>query len=111
MANTRLSMRKVRELLQLHFVKGISARQGAKMVGIGKTAASEYITGFKASGIDILDIDKIGDNELLQSIDLAPYKFHDYLSKPYILHYGYKNITLDSSYFKQGIPYYYITPP
>jgi transposase len=62
-------MRKVRELLQLHFVKGMSARQGAKMVGIGKTAASEYISGFKTSGLDMRDIDKIGDNELLQAIN------------------------------------------
>ena len=52
MANKRVSMRKVRELLRLHFEQNTSARKAAKIIGIGKTAASQYVAGFKSSGLD-----------------------------------------------------------
>jgi len=70
MAKKRVCMRKLRELLQLHFKQGISARQGAKMVGIGKTTASEYLSGFKSSGLQFGDVDKLDDHELLQAINI-----------------------------------------
>lgn len=57
MANKRIDMRKVREFLRLHFTQGQSARQGAKIVGIGKTSASEYVCGFKDSGLDYTCVD------------------------------------------------------
>lgn len=69
MANKRIDMRKVRELLRLHFTQGQSARQGAKIVGIGKTSASEYISGFKNSGLDYSCVEKLSDTDLLQAIN------------------------------------------
>jgi transposase len=63
-------MRKVRELLRLCIEQDISARQGAKIVGIGKTAASEYVTGFKASGLKIASLEAISDTELLTILNL-----------------------------------------
>ncbi|MGQ1786018.1 MULTISPECIES: hypothetical protein [unclassified Saccharicrinis] len=63
-------MRKVRELLRLHFTQGQSARQGAKIVGIGKTSASEYISGFKNSGLDYTCVEKLSDTDLLQAINV-----------------------------------------
>lgn len=62
-------MRKVRELLRLYFTQGQSARQGAKIVGIGKTSASEYISGFKNSGLDYSCIGRLSDTDLLQAIN------------------------------------------
>lgn len=63
-------MRKVRELLRLYIEKGISARQGAKIVGIGKTAASQYVSGFKASGITLASLEAMSDTELLTILNL-----------------------------------------
>jgi len=70
MANKRTQMRKVRELLRLNFEQNISARQSAKILGIGKTAASQYISGFKASGLNILNVEAMSDSELLNVINL-----------------------------------------
>lgn len=46
-ANKKLNIRKVRELLRLRFQQKLSKWQAAKTVGIGKTAASEYISGLE----------------------------------------------------------------
>ncbi len=70
MANKRTQMRKVRELLRLNFEQNISARQAAKILGIGKTAASQYISGFKASGLSISNVETMTDSELLNVINL-----------------------------------------
>jgi len=70
MANKRIQMRKVRELLRLKFEQNISARQAAKIIGIGKTAASQYIAGFKASGLNISNVAAMSDSELLNVINI-----------------------------------------
>jgi len=70
MANKRINMRKVRELLRLCVEQEISARQGARVVGIGKTAASQYVSGFKASGITLASLEAMSDTELLTILNL-----------------------------------------
>ncbi len=69
MANKRIEMRKVRELLRLKFEQNISARQAAKIIGIGKTAASQYVSGFKACGLDMSTIKGLSDSELMNAIN------------------------------------------
>jgi transposase len=69
MANKRIDMRKVRELLRLHLKQNVSARQAAKIIGIGKTAASQYISGFKSSGLDYSSLEKLSDTDLIQAIN------------------------------------------
>ena len=68
MANKRIEMRKVRELLRLRFEQNISSRKAAKILGIGKTAANEYILGFKSKDLDISKISRMSDSELLSAI-------------------------------------------
>jgi transposase len=68
MANQRTDMRKVRELLRLKFEKNLSIRQASKAVGIGKTAGSEYIAGFRRSGLSLSDISILSDDELILAI-------------------------------------------
>lgn len=68
MAKKRIIMRKVRELLKLRFQQNYSARKAAKIIGIGKTAATEYIAGFKASGLEYSSITKLTDDDLLKAI-------------------------------------------
>ena len=70
MANKPIKMRKVRELLRLSFEQNISARKAAKIVNIGKTAASQYVSGFKACGLDYSALDSMSDTELIQAINL-----------------------------------------
>lgn len=69
MANKRLKMRKVRELLRLNFEQNISARKAAIIIGIGKTAASQYVSGFKASGLEYSNVTAMSDSELLSAIN------------------------------------------
>lgn len=70
MANKRIEMRKVRELLRLRFEQNISARQAAIIIGIGKTAASQYVSGFKSSGLNISNVAAMSDSELLNIINI-----------------------------------------
>jgi len=70
MANKPIQMRKVRELLRLHFEQNLSARKAAKIVGIGKTASSQYVAGFKTSGLDYPSLCKLSDTELIQAINI-----------------------------------------
>lgn len=70
MANKPIQMRKVRELLRLHFEQNTSARKAAKIVGVGKTAASQYVAGFKSSGLDYPVLAKLSDTELIQVINI-----------------------------------------
>jgi transposase len=69
MANKRICMRKVRELLKLCYEKNYSARQAAKTIGIGKTSVTEYLAGFKASGLEYCSIAGMSDSELLNCIN------------------------------------------
>ena len=51
MANTRLSMRKINEILRLCWGKGLSERQVAASCGIGKTTTREYLDRAKKAGL------------------------------------------------------------
>lgn len=70
MANKKIDMRKVRELLRLKFEQGLSNRQAAKLAGIGKTAACEYISGFSKSALSFTEAMKLSDKDLLSSINI-----------------------------------------
>ena len=51
MAQRRLSMRKIREVLRLRHVLGKSQREISKSLGIGKTSVQEHIRRAEAAGI------------------------------------------------------------
>lgn len=70
MANNPIGMREVRELLRLYFKQGLSGRKAAKVAGVGKTAASQYIAGFKSSGVSISAISGMNDSELINLINI-----------------------------------------
>src|SRR5690606_10462339 len=70
MANNPIGMREVRELLRLYFKQGLSGRKAAKAAGVGKTDASQYITGFKNSGIPYAAIPEMSDSELIDLINI-----------------------------------------
>ncbi|SHJ89055.1 hypothetical protein SAMN04487911_1521, partial [Arenibacter nanhaiticus] len=70
MANKPIGMREVRELLRLYFKQGFSGRKAAKVAGVGKTAASQYIAGFKSSGLSISVITGMSDSELIDQINV-----------------------------------------
>ncbi len=69
MAKRRIDMRKVRELLRLHYEQGISsARELAKLAGMGKSTASDYLAGFKSSGLEYRLIKDLSDSDLIAAI-------------------------------------------
>jgi transposase len=51
MANTRLSMRKIKEILRLCWGNGLSARQAAKGCGTGRTTIKEYLDRAEKAGL------------------------------------------------------------
>jgi len=70
MANKRIEMRKVRDLLRLCIGENMSARQAAKIIGLGKTATSQYVAGFRSSGLTLSTIEVMTDSELLVALNL-----------------------------------------
>ena len=61
-------MKKVRELLHLVIGQGHSSRHAAKISGMSKSSASEYVSGFKSSGIELDQLSRLSDIELLTAI-------------------------------------------
>src|SRR5258707_2024818 len=51
MAGTRMSMRKIREVLRLTHELRLTVRQVREATGVGKTAVSEYVSRAKVVGI------------------------------------------------------------
>lgn len=64
MGSKLIEMRKIRELLRLNIEQGLSAREAAQRVGIGKTAASEYIFGFKSCGLTLKEVLELSDTDI-----------------------------------------------
>jgi transposase len=51
MANTRLSMRKIKEILRLCWGSGLSARQAAISCGVGRATVKEYLDRAQRAGL------------------------------------------------------------
>ena len=70
MGNKLTNMEKVRELLKLKFEQGLSARDAALRIGIGKTAASEYVAGFISCGLTLKEAFSLSDTELVSVLNM-----------------------------------------
>ncbi len=51
MSRSRLSMRKLLEILRLHYDKGLSRNQAARACNVSRSTAQEYVRRFELSGI------------------------------------------------------------
>lgn len=65
-----IAMKKIRELLQLKFTHGLSIREAANRLGVGKTAASEYVAGFSSCGLTLEQALALSDSDLAGLLDL-----------------------------------------
>ena len=69
MAQERLAMRDIKELLRLRFKLGLSQRQAAKASGLGRTTIQEYETRARAANlIDPDEIEKLSAEEVYQRL-------------------------------------------
>ncbi len=64
MAQERLSMRKIKEVLRLRYELSMSQRLIATACGIGKTTVQEYIRRAKAAGFGWPLPEGLGEDEL-----------------------------------------------
>ena len=51
MAKRRLSVRKIKEVLRLHYEKGFSTRQIAKSLSIGRSTVQDYLDRAERAGL------------------------------------------------------------
>jgi transposase len=77
MGSKLLEMIKVRELLRLKFEQGLSAREAAHRVGMGKTAASEFIAGFSSCGLTLKEVLELSDVELNSILHLKKQTYNE----------------------------------
>lgn len=68
MANERISMRKIKEVLRHRFVLGLSAAQTARALGIGRTSVREYESRFKSSGLPWPLPEEMDDSQLQERL-------------------------------------------
>src|SRR5258707_10428896 len=76
MAGTRMSMRKIREVLRLTHELRLTVRQVREATGVGKTAVSEYVSRAKVVGITWPIPPEISDAELERRL-FTPAGFHE----------------------------------
>ena len=69
MANKRVSMQKIREIIRLNEEAGLSYRKIAQVLKISRPVVSQYIADFKANGLKYTDIKDISDTELLELLE------------------------------------------
>jgi len=69
MANKRVSMNKIREIIRLNEEAGLSYRKIAHALKISRPVVSQYIADFKVNGLKYTDIKDISDTELLELLE------------------------------------------
>jgi len=69
MANRRISMGKIRELLRLHEKCELSNRQIARALNISRPVVGEYLVNFKLSGITYRSITAMSDDEVMRTLE------------------------------------------
>ena len=63
-------MDKVRKIIKLHCETGMSDRAISRAVGVSRPIVTKYIKAFKASGMDIRELDSISDSHLFEKLTL-----------------------------------------
>ena len=66
MANRRVSMRKIREVLRLYEECGLSNRQIARALNISRPVVGQYLVNFKASGLTYEEVSKMSDDRVME---------------------------------------------
>lgn len=72
MANTRISMRKIKEVLRLHYACALSNKRIAKSLGISASTVHEYLTRFKESKLGWPLGESITEDELERKLFPSP---------------------------------------
>jgi transposase len=78
MKNKRISMDKIREILRLHKELNLSCRKISAALAISKTAVSQYISEFRACGIDYPSICNLTDSKLSELLSAKKKKCQKY---------------------------------
>lgn len=68
MANRRLPMRKLKEILRLHLVVGLSQRQIARSCSVSKTTVAEYLNRTQAAKLSWQEIQQLSEVELTRRL-------------------------------------------
>jgi len=69
MANRRISVRKIRELLRLHEECGLSNRQIARALNISRPVVRDYLVDFKLSELTYKTIRTMSDEEIVRALE------------------------------------------
>lgn len=75
MANTRLSMRKIKEVLRLHLQHKLGTRPIARVVGASPSTVGDYLARAAAAGLTTLDaVETLSETALERALFAAPAK-------------------------------------
>lgn len=78
MKKKRTSMDKIREILRLSYELNLGCRMIAAALNISKTAVSQYVSEFKACGLDYESICNLTDSKLLELLNTKKKKCKKY---------------------------------
>ena len=69
MAQRRISMKKIREIIRLHDECFIGNRQISRAIGVSRPVVRDYISKIEAAGLKYSDIKDMSDDSLLEILD------------------------------------------
>ena len=69
MSNGRISMNKIREMIRLNEICGLSNRQISRALDVSRPVVGQYLTYYKVSGVSYAEIEKMSDDELMAIFD------------------------------------------
>ena len=69
MANKRVSMNKIREIIRLNEEAGLSYRKIALALKVSRPVVSQYIADFKMTKLKYVDVKDISDTELIELLE------------------------------------------
>ena len=68
MARQRISMKRVRKIIELSTTGKISNRQISRLTGVSRPVVGQYVEAFNASGLGLQEIHAMTDSDLLKRL-------------------------------------------
>jgi transposase len=70
MPNRRKPLKRIRELIRMHSVFGLSNRAISNALNISRPVVAQYLSDFIASGLDYADVEKMDDESFQEAISM-----------------------------------------
>jgi transposase len=68
MARRRVRLNKIKDIIRFRLGAGMGERKVARAIGVSRTAVSNYVTAFRASGLELSQLESMADSALTKAL-------------------------------------------